>query len=73
MNGNVKPITYHEMVSCLKRELYYRSRVNPGHIEVGLMTRDQAQRQIDVMHAILELVENLEREEQTRNEKIPLL
>jgi hypothetical protein len=70
---STKPITYHEMASCLKRELYYRSRVYPGQIDRGMMTRDEAQRQIDVMHAILELVENLEREEQARNEQMPLL
>jgi hypothetical protein len=70
---STKPITYHEMAACLKRELYYRNRVYPRQIDRGMMTRDQAQRQIDVMHAILELIEGLEREEKERNEQMPLL
>ena len=73
MNGNAKPITYHEMVGCLKREIYYRGRVYPGQVDRGYMTREQAQRQIDIMHAILELVERIEQEEQKRNEQIALL
>ena len=71
--ANIKPITYHEMAACIKRELYYRSRVYPGQVDRGMMTREQAQRQIDVMHAILALVERAEKEESQRNEQIALL
>lgn len=73
LTKSVKPVTHHEMVACIKRELYYRGKVYPGQVDRGHMTREQAQRQIDVMHAILELVERCEREEQARNEQMALL
>jgi hypothetical protein len=66
---NTKPITYHEMAGVIKRELYYRGKVYPGQVYRGMMSRDEAQRQIDVMYAILELVERCEREEERAGNK----
>lgn len=47
------PIPRHEKRQCLEREIRMRRRVYPRWVKDGRMTQAQADREIDVMTAIL--------------------
>ena len=46
-------VTRHDKAACIRRELGYRKRVYPRWVEVGKMTKAQADREVAVMEAIL--------------------
>lgn len=47
------PITPADKRACIERELRMRRRVYPRWVEAGRLTRQQADREIAVMEAIL--------------------
>ena len=48
-----RPITRFEKRRCLEREIEMRRRVYPRRVREGRMTQAEADREIDVMTAIL--------------------
>lgn len=60
------PVSIAEMVIEAQRELTMRKRIYPDRVRTGRMNRRQADRRIDVMQAILDRLEDLQREERQR-------
>ena len=50
---NMQPVTRFEKRRCLEREIAMRRRVYPRWVREGRMTQAEADREIDVMAAIL--------------------
>lgn len=49
-------ITLADQVACLRRELALRKSVYPKWVKLGKMTEREADRQIEVMQSILDLL-----------------
>lgn len=60
--ANLQPeITIIDMIQCVKRELGFRARCYPAWVRKKTMTQADADRQIDVMTAVLRELEDLQR------------
>ena len=46
-------ISLHEMIVCIEREIAMRRRVYPRWVDAGKMKMDRAEREIEVMEAVL--------------------
>lgn len=54
-----REITLMDMIAEVRRELAMRGRVYPGWVRKGMITQTQADRQMDLMAAILGTLEDL--------------
>jgi len=52
-------ITWDDKIACLKREIAMRERVYAKRVDTGMMRQDKADREISIMEAILEDIQNL--------------
>lgn len=50
----MKPVTSADKLACAERELIFRNNVYPRRVRAHLMSRDEADRQIAIMQAIIE-------------------
>lgn len=48
------PISHDDMVGCVRREIAMRRKVYPRWVEIGRLSRDQADREIAIMTSVLE-------------------
>lgn len=63
-------ITFRDKEACAKRELAYRKRVYPRWVEAGKLRRDVADREIEVMTAIVEDYEKASAIEMSGRDKL---
>jgi hypothetical protein len=50
------PVSTHEMVQEVERELRLRIRIYPKHIARGVLSQPTAERRIEIMEAVLDWV-----------------
>lgn len=55
----VADVTLEQQIECIERELRMREQVYPRRIEAGRMTRDQADRELLCMRAVLDTLRRL--------------
>ncbi len=53
MSERLFPPGLQEQIACVERELKMRGRVYPRRVQMGAMTSDQADHEIQIMQAVL--------------------
>lgn len=53
------PVSLEEEIAAVEREIGLRKRVYPGRVQARRMSQDRAEREIQIMEAILDLLMGL--------------
>lgn len=66
--SGIQPVTFAEMAEELRRELKMRRAVYPGQVQLKRMSQARADRQIEIMEAVLATIEGLHRQSSAARE-----